>query len=79
MAGTYNITKVLNDVVGKYTAMVSFNGNAAERYEIDSLEPKEIDRVLQEVADDSANLTAEKAAAVAATGAIELKDGKIVV
>ena len=77
--GTYNITKVLNDVIGKYVVMVSFNGTAAQRYEVESLEPKEIDRVLQEVADDGAKLAAEKAAAVAATGAIGLKDGKIVV
>ena len=35
MSGTYKITKLVNDVPGKFVAMASFNGKPAERVEVE--------------------------------------------
>lgn len=45
----YKIIEILNDVSGKFVALVSFNGREAERYEIESLDPIVIGETLTSV------------------------------
>lgn len=74
---SYEITEVLNDVEGMFTALVSFNGNPAERWETAKTDPKEIDAILTQVADDDAARTTVKAERTATIEAIAVKTGKI--
>lgn len=55
----YQITEILSDVKGKFACLVSFNGRPAERYEVESLDAAEVDRVLT-LAND--NVVAREAA-----------------
>jgi hypothetical protein len=70
----YNITQVLNDVPGKFTCMVEFAGQPAQRYEVESLDSASIDEVLKKTDEVvAANLTKP------ADKTVEVKDGLIVV
>lgn len=54
MAGTYEITEVLNDNPEKFTCMARFNGGEPERYEVESLDAATIAETMQSAADASA-------------------------
>jgi peptide subunit release factor 1 (eRF1) len=70
----YKITQVLNDVPGKFTCMVEFGGQPAQRYEVESLDSAAIDEVLKKTdeAVEASLLKPEEKP-------IEVKDGLIVV
>ena len=76
---SYEIKEKLNDVFGKFVTMVSFNGGKSQRYEVDSLDPAEIEAILSKVADDAASDVASKKEQEAAVDAIKVVDGKIIV
>ena len=76
---SYKIEKVLNDVPGKFVAMVSFNGRPAERYEVESLEAKVIAETLEKVSVEVQEIVVKREAEVAILNAIEIKDGQIVI
>lgn len=76
--GTYQVTAKINDVPGKCVVKCSFNGRPSERYEIDSLDPVEIDRVLQEAADNLEIKVSEDQVKIAEADAIKVENGKIV-
>lgn len=71
----YKIEQVLNDVSGKFVAMVSFNGRPAERYEVDSLNAKTVDDVLSKIDSEVVVLASKPAEAVPSVDA----KGQIVV
>lgn len=75
--GTYAITETLNDVVGKFTCLVSFNGGAPERYEVDSIEAAVVDETLQKVADDAQVFVDTKLVHETEVAEIKIVDGKI--
>jgi hypothetical protein len=70
----YKITEVLNDVKGKFTCMVEFAGQPAQRYEVESLDSAAIDEVLKKT-DEAVAASLSKPA----DKSVEVKDGLIVV
>ena len=76
--GSYLITEVLNDVAGKFSCKVSYNGGASERFESESLSADLIDAELQKSADDAESLTASKDSKEQEVATISVADGKIV-
>lgn len=69
----YSITEVLHDVPEKTVVMVSFNGGAPERYEIESLDPATCHAVLT-----AANDAVAASQTVPTPSPIEVADGQIV-
>lgn len=78
MAGTYSITEVKEHPV-KFACMVSFNGKAAEYYEVDSTDAQVVADTLQTTADADADRIANLATVEAEKSTIEVVDGKVVI
>ena len=74
---TYNITEKVSGPVGKFACMVSFNGKTAHYYEMESLDPKEIDAQLQATADADELKTSADAAKIEEADSVVIEKGKI--
>jgi hypothetical protein len=77
MAGTYKVTQILSHPT-KFECMVEFNGKPAEVYQVDSLEQEEINRQLQQTADDDQVRLDSIAAVAAVIEGASIVDGKVV-
>lgn len=73
----YEIKQVLNDIPGKFSAIVSFNGGADERYEVDSLDPDTIDKAMTLAAEQILEAGEKMLAEESMLNSIVIEDGKV--